>query len=456
MSKIAELRAERLKLGLRMREIIDAADAEGREFTAEEQTEHDRLEADFDRLGAQAAREEKQLAREAELGRSAGAFDARATQTNDNSVSEVEERVKAYEGVFGKYIRRRDLDRDEVRLLNLGRVDARDIDWGLADSETRDQAKGTNTSGGYLVPVAFQRQMQEYLVQAGTVRQLESAPGNGPTTLVTGSGENLQWPKVTAHGAASWYGEAGTFTSNDETFGQITFQAYKAGRIVKVSEELLDDNAVDLEGFLARELGRSIGALENHAYIQGTGSGQPTGILTEIVNASTTVVTTASPTAVTADELISLFYQVNPQYRRNGQWMFGDGAIQAIRKLKDSYGRYLIDIAGGSGGLGGGTGGAAGVDTLLGKPVWDDPDVPAFGTATNKFGIFGDWGSYGIRDVGTAGPLAPEKGVAGFAVRRLDERYADTMEVGFLAFHRTDGRLIDTTNTAITYIAHHS
>jgi HK97 family phage major capsid protein len=441
MDRLGELRAKRLAAANRMREINDVAYAEAREFTAEEQQEYERNETDFDAVSSQITREERLQNFEAELGRSSagneGGFDPRLVQDGfgADEAAAFEQRDKAYTSAFGKYIRKREMTADEMRMLRQGWV------------EERDQVKGTPASGGYLVPISFQRAMYEFMVQAGTVRQLDT------TRLVTASGEALQWPKTVAHGLANWVAETTPITATDESFGQVTFNSYKCTRLLKVSEELLEDNAVDLEGYLARELGRSIGARENNGFLQGTGTTMPTGIIPGITASGATTVTTAANNAVTGDELISLLFTVQPQYRRNGVWVFGDGALQAIRKLKDSQGRYLMDMAGGIGGLGGSTGGT-GVDVLLGKPVYDDPDVPAF-VAGNVFGIFGDFSAYGIRDVGAVGPPAGEKGVGGFAIRRLDERFADTLEVGFLGFHRTDGNLIDTTG-ALRYISLHT
>src|SRR5439155_16981535 len=132
-----------------------------------------------------------------------------------------------------------------------------------------------------------------------------------------------QVPKTTAHGAANWVNEASAISATDEAFGQITLNAYKAIRLIKVSVELLQDNAVDLEGYLSRELGRAIGQLENTAYVNGSGASQPQGLVG--VASVGKVGLTGQTTSLIADDLIDLMYSVAPGYRRNGEFQTADG-----------------------------------------------------------------------------------------------------------------------------------
>lgn len=428
-NKVIELQEERAAQVKQMRAILDAADAETRELTGEEREQYDRLEADVDAKAARIADEQRIRALELGLEEREG-LDPR--RTRGGGETEADELRAAYKDAFESYMR--------FGIAGMG-TEARSIlSKGLDTSEKRDQTKGSNTSGGFIVPTDFQKQLVEHLVQAGTMRQTRA------TVIVTQAGENIQFPKTTAHGAATWQAEGSTFSSADETFGQVTLGAYKAVRLVKVSIELLQDNAVDLEGFLSKELGRAIGALENTAFVNGSGTSQPTGIIANATQGKQGA--TGQTAAVSADDVIDLFYSVPPQYRRSAEWQMADSTMKAIRKLKDSTGNYLW--APGIGGYGAGAVLANGApDTLLGRPIWDDPDVPAM-SASAKSILFGDYSAYWIRDVGVVGPVAGEKGVGAFMVRRLEERFADSGEVGFLAWHRTDGNLIDQT-AAVKY-----
>jgi HK97 family phage major capsid protein len=438
MNKIIEMRQKRAALIRQARHLLDAADEAERTLTAEEEQEYDRIVAEADDLGRSILREEELRQRELSLvnaelgiedpdgGRSLNPRDAQG-EVRDQ-VNELQER---YARAFESYVRygREGMEADDWRTLRLGYVDMKGrTSFGDVEFEQRDQAKGAGATGGYVVPAEFQATLVEYLIQAGTARDI------GTTQIVTGAGEDLTLPKLTAHGAASWVGEAGAITATDETFGTVTLKAYKAVRLVKTSVELLEDSAVDLETLLGRAIGQSIGALENAAYFVGDGSGKPTGMLAAS-GGVTTYKTLASATAITADELIEAKFTLPIAYRRNARWVIHDSAVLAISKLKDNDGQYIWR-----------TGLQAGEpDVLLGHPVSIDPDLQAFGVASNKFGIFGDFGAYWIRDVGRVGPrrTSSTADVGAFAVRRLDERFADNLQVGFLAYHRTDGMLLD-------------
>jgi HK97 family phage major capsid protein len=137
--------------------------------------------------------------------------------------------------------------------------------------EHRVLSKASAGAGANLVPTAFYNQIINILRFTGPINQLAE-------TIVTDSGEALQIPAVSAHGVATWTAENAGYTASDETFGQVTLNAYKAGRTVIVSEELLTDSAFALDGYLAQELGESIGVLEETAFATGDGSGKPLGI----------------------------------------------------------------------------------------------------------------------------------------------------------------------------------
>ena len=269
---------------------------------------------------------------------------------------------------------------------------------------------GTDSEGGYLVPDEYERTLVEALEEENVFRQLAKV-------IRTSSGDR-KIPVVATKGTASWIDEEGAYLESDDSFGQVSIGAYKVGTMIKVSEELLNDSVFDLEAYISREFARRIGAKEEEAFFTGDGSGKPLGVLAATGGAETGV-TAASATAITADELIDLFYSLKAPYRRNAVWVLNDSTIKAIRKLKDNQGQYLWQPS-----L---TAGAP--DLLLGKPVRTSAYMPAI-AADAKTVAFGDFSYYWIADR------------QGRSFNRLNELYAATGQVGFLASQRVDGKLV--------------
>ena len=188
--------------------------------------------------------------------------------------------------------------------------------------------------------------------------------------------------------------------------------------MIKVSEELLNDSVFDLQSYISREFARRIGAKEEEAFFAGDGKGKPLGVLAAAGGAETGV-TAASATAVTADELMDLYYALKAPYRKKSVWVLNDSTVKAVRKLKDSNGQYLWQPS-----LTAGT-----PDTILGRPVRTSAYMPAM-AAGAKTVAFGDFSYYWIADR------------QGRSFKRLNELYAASGQVGFLASQRVDGKLV--------------
>ena len=266
---------------------------------------------------------------------------------------------------------------------------------------------GVDTEGGYLCPDTFENQLVTGLTAKNVVRGLAHV-------ISTSSGQH-KIPVVANRGTASWVEEEGPIPEGDDTFGQQYIGAHKVGTLIKVSEELLNDSAFDLEAYFVAEFARRIGNKEEEAFLNGDGAGKPTGIL----NDAEVGVTAASATAITADELIDLFYSLPAPYRANAVWVMNDSTMRYIRKLKDTTGQFLWQKALHEGVH----------ETLLGKPIYHSPFAPEVAAGAKPI-LFGDLSYYWIGD---------RKGIT---FRRLNERYADTGQVGFLASKRLDGKLI--------------
>lgn len=174
----------------------------------------------------------------------------------------------------------------------------------------------------------------------------------------------------------------------------------------------------DLESYISKEFARRIGSKEEDAFFNGDGTGKPLGIFAATGGAEVGV-TTANATAITADELIDLYYSLKAPYRKNAVWVLNDSTVKAIRKLKDNNGNYLWQPA-----ITAGT-----PDTILGRPVLTSSYVPEI-KAGAKTVAFGDFKYYWIADR------------AGRNFKKLTELYAATGQVGFVATQRVDGKLI--------------
>ena len=226
---------------------------------------------------------------------------------------------------------------------------------------------GVDTEGGYLCPDTFENQLVTGLTAKNVVRGLAHV-------ISTSSGQH-KIPVVANRGTASWVEEEGPIPEGDDTFGQQYIGAHKVGTLIKVSEELLNDSAFDLEAYFVAEFARRIGNKEEEAFLNGDGAGKPTGIL----NDAEVGVTAASATAITADELIDLFYSLPAPYRANAVWVMNDSTMRYIRKLKDTTGQFLWQKALHEGEH----------ETLLGKPIYHSPFAPEVAAGAKPI-LFGD------------------------------------------------------------------
>lgn len=191
--------------------------------------------------------------------------------------------------------------------------------------------EGVDADGGYLVPTEYDRRLIEGLEEENIFRQLG--------TTITTSGER----KINIAGmkpAAAWIDEGEALTFGDAKFSQINLDAHKLHVAVKVTEELLYDNAFGLEDYLIRQFSKALGNAEEDAFLNGDGTGKPLGIFAATGGAEVGV-TAASATAITADEIINLVYSLKRPYRKNAKFIMNDQTISLLRKLKDGNQAYL-------------------------------------------------------------------------------------------------------------------
>ena len=384
---ILELREKRAKAWEAAKAFLDSHRNDKGVLSAEDDAAYTRMEQEITDLGKEIARLERQEALEAELNRPVNK-PLTGKPMSGKEETKTGRATDEYRQNFWNMMRSKAPMPSVVNALQIG----------------------TDSEGGYLVPDEYERTLVEALEEENVFRQLARV-------IQTSSGDR-KIPVVATKGTASWIDEEGAYLESDDSFSQVSIGAYKLGTMIKVSEELLNDSVFDLESYISREFARRIGAKEEESFFTGDGTGKPLGILAATGGAETGI-TAASATAITADELIDLFYSLKAPYRRNAVWVLNDSTIKAIRKLKDNQGQYLWQPS-----L---TAGAP--DLLLGKPVRTSAYMPTI-AADAKTIAFGDFSYYWIADR------------QGRSFKRLNELYAATGQVGFLASQRVDGKLI--------------
>lgn len=374
---------------------------------------------EFDQLEVHIAREERmvQIEAAAETRRSAqrpiGRDGQASGQDEGDGRGSAEDRQAQYRETFDKFLRTAcdisAMSNEQRDLLRRGH------------QEIRTQTAGTATAGGFTVPTDLANEIVKTMKDWGPMYD-----GNVVREIVTGSGNEFDIPTSDdTNNSADPLAEGADITddsSGDLVFGQKRLDAYvDATPWLKISYELMQDSAFNLESFIAEALGERLGRRANVRLTIGSGDGQPNGI----VSASGVGKAAAAAAAIAPDELHDLQHSVNAAYRRSPKcrWMFADTTLLAIRKLKDGDGNYLWQMG----------------DVRIGAPAMllDHPysindDVPAMATG-NKSVIFGDFSRYWVRKVGQ--PL----------IGTVRERFWP--KVGMAGLIRFDGELVD--NAAI-------
>lgn len=363
--------------------LVDRVATENRAFSAEEEQSYQRMNAEIDTLASKAQ----------------GILDAEKRNANLST------EFAARQG------------NQKPAVTDGGELRSFLRDGGPGSIEFRDLSL-TAAEGGNTVDRQFVTTLYEHLVDTASVLQAN------PTVLNTEGGNTLDIPKTTDHGAAAAATINTAVPEDDPVFGKVTLAAFKYGQLIDVPTELIEDSGVDIEGYLARALGRNLGLQLGSVFAVGAGTTEPFGAVTQ----STLGVTAASGAAITFDTMIDLFYSVSSPYRASQScyWIMNDATAALIRKLRDNSGgagtgQYLWQpsvIAGQP-------------DMILGKPVAVDPNFPGAGAAAKRV-VFGDYAAFYVR---YAGGLRVE--------RSTDAKFASD-QVSFRGIVRADSALVDT------------
>ena len=407
MPNTQQLREQRANVWEQMKEIMDLADSESRDLTAEETAKYDKAEADLDRLDNDIERREKFEARGTRY-ETVEPPGAAATMPSDGPADESGD--EAYAKAFGNFLRRGiSALSAEDRALMESRF--------TADSAIQNAAGvGTGSAGGYAVAPGFRDKFVETMKYYGPM--LAEAE-----VITTETGANYQWPtNDDTSNVGAILAENTQVSEQDVTLGTASLDAYMyTSKLVRVSYQLLQDSAFDFESWLARKLGERVGRILNQHFTTGTGTAQPDGI-TAPAAAVTGTGSLASTGGFSYDNLVDLTEALDPAYAGGNQkFMMHQTVRKAVRKLKDSQNRPIWEPSV-----------QAGVpSTLLGYEYVLNNDMATVAQNSKSLG-FGD-----IRQAYVA------RIVTDLATLRLTERYADYLQVGFLGFQRADGTLQD-------------
>lgn len=413
MSTIKELREQQARIATNARAKFDEIREDTpAERAAEIEREFDAMMADHDKIGGKIERLRK--LEEAEARAQAG--DDRRPRGTEAAQRGVDDAGQiGYREAFHQYLRAQG---------NVGEMDAEAravLRRGYSNVEMRAQTT-TTTAGGYMVPTELANILVKSMAAWG--------PMYDPTItseIITSSGNQITMPTVNdTTTVVVKHTEGTTLTDDggsDVTFGQKVLDAYPFNtEWLRVSKELVDDAAFNVEQIIGELLGERLARRANTELTTGDGTGDPNGIVT----ASSLGKSAAAAAALTVDELIDLVHSVDPAYRASPRvrFMMNDLTLAALRKLKYGDGHYIWqmgDIRSGQ------------PDTLLGYAYSINQAMPAM-TSALKPVIFGDFGKYYVRKVGS--PLIgaiqdkdfwPGFGIAGYI--RLDGELADTAAV---------------------------
>lgn len=262
--------------------------------------------------------------------------------------------------------------------------------------------EGVDADGGFLVPEEYDRRLIEVLDGENIMR--------GLATKITTAGQHKINIAATKP-AAAWIEEGGALTFGDAIFDQIYLDAYKLHVAIKVTEELLYDNAFGLENYILTQFGKALANAEEDAFLNGDGKGKPTGIFDATAGGQIAGTLNA---AIKSDDLIDLVYGLKRLYRKKASFIMNDATLASLRKLKDNNGAYIWQPSYKEGEP----------DRVLGYAVHTSSFAP-----TNAIS-FGDYSYYNIGD----------RGSRSFA--ELRELFAGNGMVGYVAKERVDGKLI--------------
>jgi|DEB0MinimDraft_6_1074348.scaffolds.fasta_scaffold13597_3 HK97 family phage major capsid protein len=393
-----ELREGRAWIKEQMRDIVNSAEKQSRDLNKEEDERFMKFDEDYQALTRKLERQQRveelqkeQIEQRAQRGEAEQATKQLSPEDKD----------KQYRSIFSKYLRwgATSLNASEQQIL--------------MEKRGTDPQTTADAQGGYTIPQGFSDELEIRMKYFGEML-------NVARLFNTATGNQVDWPTVddTSAIGSILTETAGAATVQDMTFANKVLDAYTyTSGIVKVSVQLAQDSAFDLENFIIDSFAERLGRIINQHATTGTGTAQPNGFVT----AATVGKTATAVDAITRAELVDLLHSVDRAYRPNGIWMFNDTTLAAIKKLSfgsaDDRPLWVPSMRDGE------------PDTLEGYAYSVNNDMADLG-ASNKPVAFGDFSKYVIRLAGDP------------VFVRMQERYMDELKVGFISYRRMDGELI--------------
>ena len=378
--RLQQLIDQRAKAWEQAKAFVDSHQKENGTLSAEDTATYEKMEAEITDLTAAIDRERRAQERDAELSKPMNA----PLTVKPGKTTDTEEKTGRASDEYRK------------AMLTALRTNFRQVSNVLQE--------GVDADGGFLVPEEYDKRLIEVLDEENIMRQV--------ATKITTSGEHKINIAATKP-AASWIEEGGALNFGEATFDQVILDAFKLHVAIKVTEELLYDNAFGLENYIINQFGKAIGNAEEDAFLNGDGNGKPTGIF-HATKGGQIAGTTATQEKIAADELIDLVYALKRPYRKNASFILNDKTLAQIRTLKDNNGAYIWQPSYQAGEP----------DRLLGYAMHTSAFAPTDAVA------FGDFKYYNIGDRGTR------------SFAELKELFAGNGMIGYVAKERVDGKLI--------------
>lgn len=376
---INELREKRAKAWEATKAFLESHRTDKGTITAEDENTYNNMMADIDGLGKEIKRLEKQELLDKELAKAVN-----VPITGKPGFGGEEEKLKPVRARNG-------YAKDLIKAM---RSNFKQV--------TNLLQEGVDADGGYLVPEEYDKRIIDTLEEENIMRKLG--------TKITTSGQH-KINIAAAKPAAAWIEEGGTLTFGDAKFAQNLLDAHKLHVAIKITEELLYDNAFNLEGYIIDQFGRAMANAEEDAFLNGDGTGKPLGLFAESGGGTVAQTLTA---AIKSDDVLDLIYALKRPYRKNAKFIMNDRTLLSLRKLKDNNGNYMWQPSYQAGEP----------DKLLGYSIFTSAYAPAAAIA------FGDMSYYNIGDRGTR------------SIAELRELFAGNGMIAYVAKERVDGKLV--------------
>ena len=377
--RVQELIEKRAKVWETAKNFVDTHEDKNGNLSAEDKETYSRMEAEIEELTNSIERQQRAERREQELSKPVN-----SPITGKPYKDEPQGEVKTG----------RASDEYKKAMLTALRSNFRQVSNVLQE--------GVDADGGYLVPEEYDHRLIDVLTEENIMR--------GIATKITTSGEHKINIAATKP-AAAWIEEGGALSFGEATFDQKILDAHKLHVAIKITEELLYDNAFGLENYIITEFGKALANAEEDAFLNGDGVGKPTGIFDKTKGGESIGTLTA---ALKSDDVLDLIYKLKRPYRKNASFIMNDATLAQMRKRKDNNGQYLWQPSYQ----------ANEPDKILGYNIRTSAFAPTDAIA------FGDYKYYNIGDRGSR------------SFKQLNELFAGNGMIGYVAKERVDGLLI--------------